>query len=68
MADAARRPGYSEITGTTLRDVVFNGPFYESLGCVEDPRPHPIMVEQRRAERTLGLDRFGARVAMRLPL
>lgn len=68
VADAARVLGYTEITGTTFRDVIFNGPFYESLGCVEDPEPHPIMIERRKVERAVGLDRFGTRVVMRLTL
>jgi predicted N-acetyltransferase YhbS len=68
VADAARTLGYRAITGTTFRDVIFNGPFYESLGCVEDPEPHPNMLERRRVERALGLDRFGARLVMRMPL
>lgn len=68
VADAARALGYTEITGTTFRDLIFNGPFYESLGCVEVPEPHPIMLERRKVERAVGLDRFGARVVMRMPL
>jgi predicted N-acetyltransferase YhbS len=68
VADVARTLGYTAITGTTFRDVVFNGPFYESLGCTEDPEPHPVMLERRRVERALGLDQFGARVVMRMPL
>lgn len=68
VAEAARTRGYSAMTGTTFREVIFNGPFYETLGCVEDPEPHPIMLQRRRVERALGLDRFGARVIMRMPL
>jgi GNAT superfamily N-acetyltransferase len=68
VADAARALGYTEITGTPFRDVIFNGPFYESVGCVEDPEPHPIMIERRKVERAVGLDRFGTRVVMRLAL
>ena len=68
VADVGRTLGYTAITGTTFRDVIFNGPFYESLGCTEDPEPHPIMLERRRVERGLGLDQFGARVVMRMPL
>ena len=68
VADVARTLGYTAITGTTFRDVVFNGPFYERLGCVEDPEPHPVMLERRRVERALGLDQLGARVVMRMPL
>lgn len=68
VADVARTRGYTAITGTTFRDVVFNGPFYESLGCIEDPEPHPIMLERRRVERGLGLDQLGARVLMWMPL
>jgi hypothetical protein len=57
--------GYTEMTGTTFRDVIFNGPLYKSLGCVEDPEPHPIMIERRKVECAVGLDRLGTRVVMR---
>jgi len=49
-------------------DVSFNVAFYESLGCIEDPERHPAMVQRRRIEAALGLDRFGTRVIMRLVL
>lgn len=68
VIDLARTRGYAAITGTTFRDVTFNAPFYESLGCVEDPEPHAAMVQRRRIETALGLDRFGTRVIMRLVL
>lgn len=68
VAEDARALGYKGITGTTFRDVIFNGPFYESLGCVEDRKPHPTMIERRKVERAVGLDRLGTRVVMRLTL
>jgi GNAT superfamily N-acetyltransferase len=68
VADDARALGYTAITGTTFRHVIFNGPFYESLGAVEDPEPHPVMIERRKVERAVGLDRFGPRVVLRLTL
>lgn len=68
VAEVARDLGYSAITGTTFRDLIFNGPFYESLGCVEDPHPHPLMVQRRRVEAAVGLDPFGTRIVMRASL
>lgn len=67
-ATRARVLGYSAITGTTFRDVAFNAPFYERLGWVEDTDPHVDMVRRRGVEQELGLDRFGPRLVMRLPL
>ena len=68
VATACRERGYSAITGTTFRDVAFNAPFYTRLGCVEEPDPHPSMVQRRRVEQDLGLDELGPRLIMRLPL
>ncbi len=68
VAAAAKGQGYTAMTGTTFRDLVFNGPFYESLGCVEDSAPHPKMIERRRAETAIGLDELGPRIVMRAPL
>lgn len=68
VADEARKRGYRAITGTTFREVVFNAPFYASLGCVEDLDPHPVMVHRRRIESDLGLDDLGPRIIMRLTL
>lgn len=68
VATAARERGYSAITGTTFRDVAFNAPFYSRMGCVEEPDPHPAMVEGRRVEHDVGLDACGPRLIMRLPL
>lgn len=68
VAGAARALGYSAITGTTFRDLLFNGPFYATLGCVEDPDPHPAMAQRRTFEAALGLDEFGPRVVMRASL
>jgi predicted N-acetyltransferase YhbS len=68
VAQGARDLGYSAITGTTFRDLIFNGPFYATLGCVEDCDPHPTMVQRRKFEASVGLDEFGPRVVMRASL
>lgn len=68
VAAACRERGYSAITGTTFRDVVFNAPFYARLGCVEETDPHPAMLRRRQVEQDLGLDELGPRLVMRLPL
>lgn len=68
LGEVARRSGFRAITGTTFADVVFNGPFYQRLGAMEDPDPHPVMAERRAVERSLGLDDFGRRIVMRIPL
>lgn len=68
VGEMARRSGFRAITGTTFADVVFNGPFYQRLGATEDPDPHPAMVRRRAVERSLGLDDFGRRIIMRIPL
>ena len=68
VASVCRTRGYTTITGTTFRDVLFNGPFYSSLGAEEDPYPHPAMAARRHAEAALGLDALGPRIVMRLPL
>lgn len=67
-AATERDLGYEALTGTTFRDIGFNAPFYATLGCVEDVDPHPVMRRQRESEREVGLDRFGARIVMRLTL
>jgi len=38
-ADLCRGHGYTAITGTTFRDVVFNAPFYAALGSGGGHRP-----------------------------
>lgn len=68
IATRARQLGYAAVTGTTFRDIAYNGPFYSKLGGIEDAAPHPAMLQRRRVEQALGLDRFGPRVIMRLPL
>lgn len=68
VADSARDLGYSAITGTTFRDLLFNGPFYAALGGVEDRDPHPKMAQRRQFEVALGLDDFGPRIVMRASL
>lgn len=68
VGELARRSGFRAITGTTFADVVFNGPYYQRLGATEDSDPHPAMVRRRAVERSLGLDDFGRRIIMRIPL
>lgn len=68
LASVCRTRGYTTITGTTFRDVLFNGPFYSPLGAEEVLYPHPAMAARRHAEAALGLDAFGPRIVMRLPL
>ena len=68
VASVCRTRGHTTITGTTFRDVLFNGPFYSPLGAEEVRYPHPAMAARRHAEAALGLDAFGPRIVMRLPL
>lgn len=68
LADLAAAAGYRTITGTTFRSVPFNAPFYAGLAATEDFSPHPTMVERRRVEHAIGLDRLGPRLVMRLDL
>jgi GNAT superfamily N-acetyltransferase len=55
---------YPAVTLLTYRDVAWNGPFYTRLGFTPT-RLTPGLARRREAERALGLDRWGARVAMR---
>jgi GNAT superfamily N-acetyltransferase len=66
--DWARSEGFDAITLTTYRDVLWNRPFYESLGFVVTQTLTPELADIRRHEMTIGDDDFGARVAMRLVL
>lgn len=68
LAVRAEELGYRRITGTTFRAIPFNAPFYAGLDAIEDPAPHPAMLERRRVERELGLDQFGPRLVMRLTI
>lgn len=68
LADLAVADGYRTITGTTFRSVPFNAPFYAGLAATEDFDPHPAMIERRRVEQSIGLDRLGPRLVMRLEL
>lgn len=62
---AARARGWAELTLTTFRGVVFNAPFYRSLGfeILEAPPPHLAAILANEAER-----RLADRCAMRLAL
>ena len=64
----ARDTGLAAVTLTTFRDVPWNAPFYRRAGFTVVDDPPPGLAELRAAERAEGLDRFGPRVAMRLPL
>jgi GNAT superfamily N-acetyltransferase len=60
--------GYDRLSLTTYRDLPWNGPFYRSLGFVEETSPEPFEVRQREREQALGLDRHGARIVMSVAL
>lgn len=60
----ARRRGFAQVTLTTFRNVPWNGPFYASLGFVEDDRL-PALRAILRAEAEKGLS---DRCAMVKPL
>ncbi len=64
----ARDTGLAAVTLTAFRDVPWNAPFYRRAGFEVVDDPSPGLAELRAAERAEGLDRFGPRVAMRLPL
>ena len=67
-ADLCRKRGYTAVTGTTFREVVFNAHFYAALGAIEDTHPHPAMAGRRRVEADIGLDARGPRTVMRVTL
>lgn len=68
IAQAAQR-GHSRMTLRTFADVPWNAPFYASLGFREAPTPDELFHEQLAAiEAALGLEAFGRRVHMELPL
>ena len=67
-ADLCRKRGYTAVTGTTFREVVFNAHFYAALGAIEDTHPHPAMAGRRRVEADIGLDALGPRTVMRVTL
>jgi GNAT superfamily N-acetyltransferase len=60
------RHGLAGLTLTTFADVPWNAPYYERLGFrrLTDSELTPGLLEVRRHEQTLGLDRW-PRVAMR---
>jgi len=60
----AAEQGYDRMTLTTFADVPWNGPFYAQLGFVELTELTPGLVEARAAERAMGLDAMGRRIAM----
>jgi GNAT superfamily N-acetyltransferase len=61
--------GLTGLTLTTFADVPWNAPYYERLGFrrLTDSELSPALVEVRRHEQALGLDRW-PRVAMRREL
>ncbi|MBF4162794.1 GNAT family N-acetyltransferase [Nocardioides acrostichi] len=63
--DEARWAGHDELTLCTFRDVPWNGPFYARSGFEEVVRPTGHLAAIREAERVLGLDECGPRLAMR---
>ena len=64
----ARRAGYPALLLTTFADVPWNGPFYAARGFVELAELPPGLAAARAAERALGLDGAGRRIAMRREL
>jgi GNAT superfamily N-acetyltransferase len=62
----ALEAGFHTMTLCTFAEVPFNGPFYASCGFVELPDAGlaPGLTALRRAEKSLGLDAMGRRVAM----
>lgn len=62
--DWAAGQGYDRMTLTTFADVPWNGPFYRQLGFTELSQLGPGLAAARAAERELGLDGLGRRIAM----
>jgi GNAT superfamily N-acetyltransferase len=66
VCDWAREQGLPAVTLSTLRDVPFNGPFYERLGFAELPEAEagPELLDVRRREAEAGFP-MQRRVLMR---
>ena len=60
----AAEQGYHRLTLTTFADVPWNGPFYRQLGFTELVDLTAGLVAARTAERAIGLDAMGPRIAM----
>jgi GNAT superfamily N-acetyltransferase len=60
--------GHDRMSLTTYRDVPWNGPFYASLGFVEETRPERFEIRAREHQVALGLDRHGPRIVMSVAL
>ena len=65
--EAAREHGADRVTLLTYADVPWNAPFYARHGWREI-EPTPALQALREREQTLGLDRYGRRVAMVRPV
>ncbi|MGY1661876.1 GNAT family N-acetyltransferase [Geodermatophilus sp. SYSU D00705] len=65
---AAREAGARRVTLLTYADVPWNAPWYARHGWRELPHPGPGLRALQDAERALGLDRHGRRVAMARPV
>ena len=63
--DWARAEGLPAVTLTTFRSIPFNGPFYASMGFVEQDAPSPHLTATLANEAASG---FTDRCAMRLAL
>lgn len=65
--DWARSHGFTRLTLTTFRDVLWNGPFYSRLGWSPFPEPEcgPELAALRQHERDLGLDAWPRQVMIR---
>jgi GNAT superfamily N-acetyltransferase len=66
--EQARAVGAARVTLLTYADVPWNGPWYARHGWRELPDLGPGLRALRDAERSVGLDRHGRRIAMARPL
>ncbi|WP_144876552.1 GNAT family N-acetyltransferase [Microbacterium sp. 1.5R] len=66
--DEARRRGYSRMTLRTYADIPWNAPFYASCGFKESIPESGFHRHLADAETRLGLDRYGRRLQMTVPL
>lgn len=67
VADAGREFGYTAITGTTLRDLIFNGLFTKGLAASRT-RTRTQSCSKAVGSSALGLGKLGARAVIGLSL
>ena len=65
---AARERGYTELSLRTYADVPWNGPFYRGIGFTESEPRGSFLRDLVKAERAEGLEQYGSRVQMSVPL